>query len=40
MIKADEYANYDALGLKALLDAGEVSAIELHQVAQQAAKES
>lgn len=36
MIRTDEYASYDALGLKALLDAGEVSAIELHQVAQHA----
>ena len=29
----DEYRQYDALGLKALLDAGDVSAKELHQLA-------
>ena len=28
-----EYATYDALGLKALIDAGEISATELHQIA-------
>ena len=32
-MKPDEYAAYDALGLKALLDKGEVSARELHDIA-------
>ena len=33
IMRNDEYASYDALGLKALLDAGEVSAKELHDTA-------
>ena len=31
----EEYASHDALGLKELLDRGEVSAAELHDIAQQ-----
>ena len=37
-MKLYEYAAYDALGLKALLDAGEVTAQELHDLAVQAAE--
>lgn len=32
-MKPSEYASYDAIGLKALLDAGEVSVAELHDIA-------
>ena len=35
-MRFDEYRRYDALGLKALLDAGEISAQELHGVARSA----
>ncbi len=33
MLRFDEYASYDALGLKTLLDTGEISAKELHDIA-------
>ena len=29
----EEYASYDALGLKALLDTGDLSPVELHDIA-------
>jgi amidase len=35
-MRSDEYASYDAIGLRALLTAGEVTARELHDVALQA----